>query len=36
MCGLQEPVSKMIRISQLDKILKITADIDTAIGEMTV
>ncbi|MES2554670.1 MAG: STAS domain-containing protein [Bacteroidota bacterium] len=36
MCSLQEPVSKMIRISQLDKILKITADVDAAIGEMTV
>jgi anti-sigma B factor antagonist len=36
MCGLQEAVSKMIRISQLDKILKISADLDAAIGEMTV
>jgi anti-sigma B factor antagonist len=32
--GLQEPVKKLIAISQLDSILKITSDITTAIDRL--
>jgi anti-sigma B factor antagonist len=32
--GLQEPVKKLIAISQLDSILKITTDITTAIDRL--
>jgi anti-sigma B factor antagonist len=32
--GLQEPVKKLIAISQLDSILKITSDISTAIDRL--
>lgn len=35
LCGLQEPVAKMVGIAQLDKVLNITAEVDLAIAEMT-
>lgn len=34
LCGLQEPVAKMVGIAQLDKVLNITAEVDHAIAEM--
>ena len=34
LCGLQENVSKMIGIAQLDKVLNITSEVDLAISEM--
>lgn len=35
LCGLQENVSKMVGIAQLDKVLNITEAVDHAIAEMT-
>lgn len=35
MCGLQEPVLKMVKISQLDRVLKIVSDQPAAVSEMT-
>ena len=36
LCGLQDPVAKMVGIAQLDKVLNITSEVDLAIAEMTV
>ena len=34
LCGLQENVSRMVGIAQLDKVLNITSEVDLAISEM--
>lgn len=34
LCGLQDPVAKMIGIAQLDKVLNIAAEVDLAIAGM--
>lgn len=34
LCGLQDNVTKMVGIAQLDKVLNITKAVDLAIGEM--
>jgi anti-sigma B factor antagonist len=35
MCGLQDPVLKMVKISQLDRVLRISDDRTAAISAMT-